>query len=425
MKGALARRLEEARRYTKRLTADLGDGAARAQFDPGISPIAWHLGHVAWQEECWALRRAGGAEPIDPVLDSIYDSFRSEKSSRGARLPPLHAIRTYAAEVRRRTLELLERIELREEDPLLRDGWVFRFLAGHELQHAETIGVARLLGRLELELPAEPEGEGAANDGEFVEIPAGSFVLGCDDDPAGWDNERSAHVAEHRAYRLARHPVTNGAWLSFLEGGGYRDDRLWSEAGRRWRDENRIRSPLLWRHGRNGTERFTLRGWRPLDPQHPVAHVSFFEAEAFARFAGSRLPSETEWERAAGWDPATGHKRRWPWGDEAGASAVANVALTRGDTARCGLFPAGRAPCGAEELAGGVWEWTASPFAPFPGFTPGLYRGYSEPWFGDGHRVLRGGCWLSHPEMARVTFRNWFEPGVRTFPSGLRLARDA
>jgi len=409
--------LAAARARTLAITAGLDDASARARFDPGISPLGWHLGHVAWQEECWVLRRCAGQAPIDPALDGIYDSFRSEKASRSARIPPLEAIRAYVDRVREATLAFLEWAPL--EGPLLGGGAVFRFLANHERQHAETMVVALLLGRIELHLEHAPPRERSDGDGWCDFLPAGgcSFVVGSDGDPEGWDNERRAHVVEVEPFAIARQPVSNGAWLAFLEGGGYRDDRLWSEAGRRWRDRERVEAPLHWRRGADGWERRTLRGWAPVDPLHPVAHVAFHEAEAFARWVGARLPSEVEWECAASWEG--GAKRRWPGGATA---AGANLDLRFGDTTPCSREA--RSPVGAEEMAGNVWEWTASHFLPWPGFTPGIYAGYSAPWFGERHRVLRGGCWITDPAVARATFRNWFEPEVRAFPSGLRLARD-
>ncbi|HEY0839834.1 MAG TPA: SUMF1/EgtB/PvdO family nonheme iron enzyme [Vulgatibacter sp.] len=440
-RAALASGLEESRASTWRMLEGLTEDDARLQVHPEFSPLSWHAGHVAWQEERWALRRAMGQAPVDPRLDSIYDSFSSAKHSRGARLPSLAEIRRYAAVVRERTLEALERWQEAREPELVERGWVFRFLANHERQHVETMGVIRLLDDRPLEgLPEALVSSAPATQG-FVEVTGGRFVLGADDDPEGWDNERRAHEVELPAFRIGRQPVTNGEWLEFMEAGGYRDDRLWSAAGTAWKDAVGAEAPLHWERPKRGSfgggagfgalhwqrrapsnsggaswTRRTLAGRRPVERSHPVAHVSFFEAEAFARWAGARLPTEAEWERAASWDAAAGVKRRWPWGDDPAGAATANLALRLGDTAPCAD--------GDRGFAGGVWEWTGDRFAAFPGFTPGPYRGYSEPWFGDGHRVLRGGCHLTHPAIARSTFRNWFVPGMRAFPSGVRLAAD-
>ncbi len=423
---ALRAGLESARATTLRLIEGLSDSQARRQRHAEFSPLAWHLGHVAWQEEVWALRHVAGRPPLDPELDGIYDSFSSEKASRGRRLPSLVEARAYVDSVRERTLAFLAAADQE------RDGWVFRFLANHERQHAETMAVIRLLDGLPLEgLPEAEPGEAAGTD--WLAIPGGSFVLGSDDDPDGWDNERRAHLVELPAFRIASRPVINEEWLRFIEAGGYRDDALWSEEGLRWRRAVQASSPLHWIRdeaaARLGWSRRTLGGLRPVYPAHPVAHVSWHEAEAFARYAGARLPTEAEWERAASWDEAGRRKKRWPWGDDPGGGADANLALVRGDTTACGRPRSSAAALSSEsgrpvDLAGNVWEWTSASFQPFPGFTAGHYAGYSAPWFGAEHRVLRGGCHLTHPALARATFRNWFVPSMRAYPSGLRLAAD-
>lgn len=199
--------------------------------------------------------------------------------------------------------------------------------------------------------------------------------------------------------------------------GGYRRDDFWSPAGRMFRDRHRLEAPLHWERIHGAWWRRGLRGLAPVHPDHPVAHVSWYEAEAFATFRGARLPTEAEWERVAGWDAAAGEAMRWPSGLKCGANS--NVWMHCGDTTPVG---AGPSRSGLFDLEGNVWEWTASPFLAYPGFTPGPYRRYSEPWFGPAHRVLRGGCYLTHPHMTRAAFRNWLEPETRVYPTGLRLA---
>jgi len=393
--------MERARALTLWLVDDLDDAQARARPDPDFSPIGWHLGHVAWQEEVWLHRRLWGRAPLRPEYDSLFDSFRSPKDARPARLPPLPAILDYAARVREESTRLAQKDT---DSELLAQGWVFRFLANHERQHAETVAIARLL--LRLPRPVHPLATDPISTAEGWQFfPEGSFVMGSDD-PDGWDNERMPHARRIPSFRLARRQVTNGEWLEFVEAGGYATRSLWSEEGWAFVRAKGISAPLHWERDADGEwRRFSLRGWVSLALDHPVAHVSYFEAEAYARFAGARLPTEAEWERAA----RGKHDHRFPGGDLAGA----NLEMRRGDTA-----PAGG-------LAGNVWEWTSSFFAPYPGFRPSPYRGYSEPWFGEAHRVLRGGSYLTHPLMARSCFRNWLEPHIRAYPAGLRLARDA
>lgn len=399
--------LEGARASMRQLTDGLDDATARAVFDPALSPIAWHVGHVAWQEERWALRRCGGQPPIDPALDGVYDSFHSPKGSRSRALPPIEEVRAYARQVRARTWELLG-------EPLDDERrWTFRFLANHEHQHVETVVAALLAGEVPLELAPRPMPAGGDGGGwdDFLPVEGGVAAIGTDDDPDRWDNESPAHQVEVAPFAIARRPITNQAVVAFCEAGGYDDERLWSTSGWRWRQQADVRAPLHWRPRGAGWQRRTLAGWIDLRPDHPAAHLSCYEAEAIAAWAGARLPTEIEWEVAAG-------RRPWP----CGSGLRANLGLRLGDTAPCSAE--GAAPCGAEDMAGNVWEWTASPFLPWPAFLPGPYRGYSLPWFGPGHRVLRGGCWATAAAVARTTFRNFFEPGMRLYPTGLRLARD-
>lgn len=422
LRRELASALGSARSMTLRLSTGLGEEQLRRQFHPLFSPIGWHVGHVAWQEECWALRRAAGEPPIDATLDELFNSFESAKHERGGRVATPSALFDYAARVRERTLALLERADLDAGNELLGDGYVFRFLANHERQHAEIIGAVRLLGGLYLEPAPRPGGRTpAARD--FVALVGGRFVLGVDGDPDSWDNERPACEVALPDYRIMRRPVSAGQWLEFMRAGGYDDDRLWTRAGSEWKRRHAVQAPLHWERTADGWQRRTLAGVRPVEPERAVCHVSWHEAEAFARFAGARLPREAEWEHAASWDAARARKNRWPWGDA--PAAAANLALASLDATLPGEAGEGTAASGVEDMAGGVWEWTADVFEPYPGFQPQPYQGYSRPWFDGRHRVARGGSFLTQPEIARSAFRNFYLPEIRQLPLGLRLALSA
>ncbi len=420
LKEELRGALSGARAMTLRLVGGLAEEELRRQFDPLFSPIGWHLGHVAWQEECWALRRAGGQPPIDPSLDELFNSFESIKHERGGRLAKPAELFAYAASVRQRTLALLERADLGGDDELIGSGYVFRFLANHERQHAEIMGVVRLLGGLSMD--GMPVQSAAPSPGGFIAQAGGRFLLGVDGDADSWDNERPAREVVLSDYQIMRRPVDNAAWLEFMRAGGYDDDRLWSPEGARWKREHAVKAPLYWEQTADGWQRRTLGGVRPVEPARAVCHVSWHEASAFARFAGARLPSEAEWEHAASWDPAEARKRRWPWGDT--ADAPANLALASLDATLPGEGDESQAASGASDMAGGVWEWTAGLFEPYPGFSPQPYQGYSQPWFDGRHRVARGGSFLTQREIARCCFRNFYLPGLRQVPLGVRLARS-
>jgi iron(II)-dependent oxidoreductase len=416
----LASALDAARSATLELVEDLSDMGLRTQYDPDFSPIGWHLGHIAWVKECWLLRALGGQAPIDPDREELWNSFASVKNTRGARLPSRRALFDYERAVHERALGFLAHAELEASEQGL-----LRFINNHERQHTEIISTVRLLGGLHLGGRARPDRarEGRVSEGGYVKVPAGEFVLGDDDDPDGWDNERSAHRVFVAEFRIGVAPVSAGAWLEFMAEGGYDDPRLWSEEGYRWRALHDVQAPLHWsRDARGVWRRRTLRGEELVEADRPVSHVSHYEACAFASFYGARLPTEAEWEKAASFDAANGHKRRFAWGDALPSAAEANLGLAEADVAPSGSHSRGRAACGAEDMIGTVWEWCASVFSPYPGFVPQAYRGYSEPWFDGRHWVARGGSYASAPEIARCCFRNWYTPDQRQPALGLRLA---
>ncbi|MEL7207588.1 MAG: SUMF1/EgtB/PvdO family nonheme iron enzyme, partial [Actinomycetota bacterium] len=273
--------------------------------------------------------------------------------------------------------------------------------------------------------PVRPKSVGVDDvDAGEIEIPAGRHRIGVDRHDAPWafDNELAAHEREVAAFAIDRTPVTNGRFEQFIEADGYRRDELWSEAGRRWRDEAGLVAPQFW--GRDGSTRTVIRFGRTveLDRREPVQHVCWYEAEAFAAWAGKRLPTEFEWEVAASVTP-DGDKRRHPWGDAGAGELPANLGQLEDGPRPVGSNPAGRSPWGCDDMLGDVWEWTASDFAPYPGFAAFPYREYSEVFWGDGLKVLRGGSWAVDPVAVSTTFRNWDLPIRRQIFAGFRCAR--
>jgi iron(II)-dependent oxidoreductase len=319
-------------------------------------------------------------------------------------------------------------VDLDSGQPLLADGFVYRMISQHEAQHQETILQAVALMNDE---PFEPAHRLAAPraklppDTAMVIVPAGRSQAGTATAHGAYDNERPVHWVELPAFWIDTAPVTVGDWLEFMEDGGYRRRDAWSQEGWDWLSAEGCDHPLGWRRDPEGWVDVQFGHVEPIVLTRPVQHVSWYEADAFARWSGKRLPSELEWEKAAAWDPELRIARVWPWGDPPPAADLANLGARTYAPAPVGAYPRGRSFYGCHQMIGDVWEWTASEFLPYAGFEAFPYPEYSEVHFGKGYRVLRGGSWATAPIVARSTFRNWDLPERRQIFAGLRCARDA
>src|SRR5712692_5618125 len=380
---AIAGELERARARTEELLAPLSDEQLMRQVSPLMSPLVWDFAHIGYFEELWLLRELGGQPPVRAEHDELYDAFAHERSER-AELPilPPPAARAFVADVRRRVLALLEELRLDGGDPLLRGGFVFGMVIQHELQHIETMAQTLQLGGLPGPTPAAPlqvTGEGD------VLVAAGPFVLGAGEDERwAYDNERPAHELTLPAFRIDRALVANLEYAAFVDAGGYRDRAAWSDEGWAWRQSEGVDAPLFWERKGDSWCRRRFDTVEPVPAREAVQHISWYEADAYARWAGKRLPTEPEWEKAA---------------------------RTAGEE--------------LEHLQGAVWQWTSSHFTGYPGFKAFPYTEYSEVFFGEEYRVLRGSSWVTDPIVARPSFRNWDHPRRRQIFSGVRCAADA
>jgi gamma-glutamyl hercynylcysteine S-oxide synthase len=380
--GALA----GTRMRTLALVAHLDDAALERVHSPLMSPLVWDLGHIAAFEDLWLVHRFAGEPLLRPDLAAVYDAFETPRAQRGE-LPYLGRAEAldYLAAVRERALAAIER------EGGIGDGVLHELVIRHEQQHTETMLQTMELARL----PAPDDrirppalGIAGATGLDLIEVPAGPCTIGAGPDGFAYDNERPRHTVELPAFKIGRTPVTNASWLTFTEGGGYERREWWSAEGWAWKEEFDIERPAGWTA--DGRE-WRMERCEPLHPDRPVVHVSWFEADAFARAHGARLPSEAEWEKAATWDQQAGRARSRPDGLDG---------------------------------VGAVWEWTSSRFDGYPGFVAFPYREYSEVFFGGDYRVLRGGSWATHPRVATPTFRNWDHPQRRQIFSGLRIAKD-
>jgi gamma-glutamyl hercynylcysteine S-oxide synthase len=410
--------LAETRERTLGLVGELSDETLETVHSTLLSPLVWDLAHIAAFEDLWTSRTFDRA-PLRPELLATYDADETPRALRGSleMLGP-DAAREYMVAVTARTLELVDAAGGIDRDRL-------ELIVRHEQQHNETMLQAFQLAHLSIPF-APPARDGAGPQlsagSDFIELHGGTVSIGAG--PArgfAYDNERPRHGASLPPFQIARAPVTNAEWRAFIEGGGYQQQEWWSSDGWAWRQQEQAERPLAWVDDANG---WTLGELGPLEPTAPVVHVSWFEADAFARAHGARLPTELEWELAATWDPATGEQRLLPWGSDPVSRAYANVDHQGCGPAPVGTFPAGAAAAGPVAMIGDVWEWTDTPFAGYPGFVSYPYREYSEQFFGGGYRVLRGGSWATRARVASATFRNWDLPQRRQIFSGLRLAKD-
>ena len=430
----LIQELKEARKRTLELITDLTDEQLMGPRMGIVNPLLWEIGHLTWFQERWTLRHLYQQDPIRSNGDALYDSARVAHDTRWTLpLPSSQETLAYMGEVFECVADRLDSGSLTKEQTY------FHLLAlFHEDMHGEAFAYTRqTLGypcpRLSFpgKDPAPPQQTGALP-GD-VEVPGGTFTLGASEDlPFVFDNEKWAHPVPLETFRIARVPVTNVQFKAFVEDGGYQRKEWWSQAGWNWRQQAGAESPLYW--SRQSGDRWLIRRFDEfvnLEEHLPVIHVNWYEAETYCRWAGRRLPTESEWEMAASQEiraqqPAQKDnqrvdpgKRWFPWGNEPPSAHLANLDGRSGGCVGVSSFPGGESALGCRQMIGNVWEWTANRFLPYPGFVVDPYKEYSQPWFGT-HNVLRGGCWLTRSRLIRNTWRNFYTPDRRDVWAGFR-----
>ena len=387
-RSAAREALQAARARTLRLAEDFRAALGAEPHVPyasGLNPPLWELGHIAWFQEWWIARnperhRGAQANPearrpasLLAKADGWYDSSRVAHRSRWERpLPDAAATAAYLEGTLHGTLQALDALPEQADDAAL---YFFRLTALHEQMHAEAaVYMAEALGIALRESGAPP----LAPHGGELQLRAQVFRVGSEGPGFAFDNELGAHDVELAAFAIDAEPLTWGAFLPFVEAGGYDEAQWWTREGSDWLQGEAHRRPAGLRRSAGGWERMRQGAWQPLREDEVAVHLNAHEAEAWCRWAGRRLPTEAEWECAALQVPGF----RW----------------------------------------GQVWEWTASRFGPYPGFTPHPYRDYSQPWFGS-RRVLRGAAPATAAALVHARYRNFFEPQRRDIFAGFRTVR--
>jgi iron(II)-dependent oxidoreductase len=423
--------VRDARATTLALVRDLDADQLMGPKLDIVNPLLWEIGHVAWFQDHFVRRWLEDRAPLLPGADDLYDSMRVAHDDRWDLPLPMLAD----------TLGYLERtcesVLARLERPLAnaRDSYLYQLVTHHEDMHDEAFAYSRqTLGyrppRFGRAAAPPPPDAGAGPWPGDVAVPGGRFLLGRDRaaGPAAgfvFDNEKWGSGHDVAPFRIARAPVTNAVFAGFVADRGYARAELWSADGWAWRARAHAQHPVYWVADRGGWRLKRFDRVVDLPPHQPVSHVNWYEADAYCRWAGRRLPSELEWEVAAVGAPAADGrglapgKRRFPWGDAPPDAAHAHLDGAATGTIDVAALPAGDSAFGCRQMLGNVWQWTASDFVAYPGFAADPYADYSAPWFGS-RKVLRGGCWATRARLVTPLYRNFFTPERRDVFAGFR-----
>jgi len=439
----LERDLRDARARTLGLVADLDDDQLMGPRLQIVNPMRWEIGHLAWFQANWVLRHLRGLALGRADADRLYDSMAVPHDTRwDLPLPSRHDTLDYMQTELERAVHALHARPLDPETL-----YFFRLVTFHEDMHDEaftytrqTLGYpappglaatreAAAAGAIDATAaggagPVRPAGTLPSGSEPFVHIPGGRLVLGAaPGEGFVFDNEKWAHPVELQPYRIARTQVSNGEFAAFVDARGYERREFWDAEGWTWREKAGAHHPVYWQRGASGWEQRAFDRWARLDPDLPIIHVNWHEAAAYCRWAGQRLPTEAEWEAAAACTLDGGRissaKRRYPWGDAPPRAAHANLDAAHGPVP-VHAHAAGDSSWGCRQMWGYVWEWTATPFRPYPGFVPDPYKEYSQPWMDGQHMVLRGGCWATRARLLRNTWRNFYTRDRRDVFAGFR-----
>ena len=395
---------------------------------PSVNPLRWEVGHAAYFYEYWVLRQHLKHPPIRKDSDNLYDSITIAHDDRW-NLPLPSMDETY------RYMQLvLDKIKkcLSEGKDDHRD-----YLAQYAVFHQDMHNEAYTYTRQTLNYPAPVMGDENYQNEEYplagidgfsgdAKIPGGLFMLGASDqDGFVFDNEKWAHPVTVKPFSISKAAASNKDFLAFVEAGGYDNKEYWCENGWQWRQKVNLAHPVYWRRDQSRWQQRLFNQWLDLPLNAAIIHVSWYEAKAYCRWAGRRLPTETEWEVAASAEPSadglslSSVKRIFPWGNESPRPDQANLDGYAMGTIDVGAHGAGDSAFGCRQMIGNVWEWTEDTFGPYPGFVADMYQDYSQPLFGN-TKVLRGGAWTTRARMIRNTWRTYYGPDRNDVFAGFR-----
>ncbi len=414
--------LNDARKRTLALVAGLDQQQIIGPKLDIVNPLLWEIGHTAYFHELWTLRHLDGLAPILENADELYDSISIEHDDRwNLPLLSLEDTRTYMQQVLDAEIDRLKHKTVTSQDIYLT-----RYATFHEDMHTEAYTYSRrtlvysppVFDNTVLHDPAYDAGP---LDGD-ARIEGGRFLLGADKNTDFcFDNEKWQHPVEIETFAIARAATSYQQYAAFVEDGGYLNRQYWDREGWDWRQQNDLQAPDGWK--KDGTGNWLIREfdqWKPMRPHAAVIHISWYEASAWCRWAGRRLPTEAEWELAASGAPGNiNEKRPFPWGDEQPNEKYVNMNSRAMRTIDVGALPEGDSAYGCRQMLGNVWEWTADTFKPYPGFVADMYQDYSQPLFGE-TQVLRGGAWPTRSRMIRNTWRNYYGPDRNDVFAGFR-----
>ncbi|MEM7727391.1 MAG: SUMF1/EgtB/PvdO family nonheme iron enzyme [Cyanobacteria bacterium P01_A01_bin.45] len=406
-KSAIATALNQCRIKTLEILDNLDQKTFCTQVHDDFSPLGWHLGHIAYTESLWLLERSAGLAPSYPEYRQLFAADGLPKFQR-KNLPSPIEVRGYLDTVRDRVIDYLEVADIERQERL----WYF--VIQHECQHYETInfllhiiaskhlysiGSQLLHSSSPTPLVSKP-----------IKIPAGEFLMG-NSSLHAVDNEAPVHIVYLDTFYIDPYPVTCGEYRYFIEAGGYEQPQYWCNSGWKWLKISGVKQPLFWQDD-------------PIWSDHPVYGVNWYEANAYCRFVGKRLPTEAEWEKAASWNQEAKVQYIYPWGTELPTSEHCNHNGNIGETTPVNHYHKGTSYYGLYDTLGNVWEWTSTYFNGYENFQPYPYRGYSQVYFDHQHLVLKGGSWATSNYVLRCSTRNWYHPNIRQILAGFRCAMD-